>query len=231
MPRIPFPNIPPLPGVPALPRLGELPPVLGLVSGLIQETLLRVLQGNARWGVFDVQGRPLAAASNFTNDALNLVGLAPTLSTSSMAYAKETQVSDFPLEQGSFAAYNKVEMAATPTVVLTFAGSENDRRAFLENIDFACKSTDLFSVVTPEITYINYSIERYNYERRSNRGATLLVVELALIEVREVSAAFANPGINAPQDVGATPPVDEGKVQPQPRKESTLKSLLRKLGF
>lgn len=235
MPLIPFPNIPNVPGVPAIPRSPNFPPALRASLGVLQGLLWRVLQVQTRWGIFDSKGRPLgdpSKLSGLVSNALDAAGIGSTLSTGSVEYSKETRVSDFPIEQGSFASYNKVETAASPAVTLCLTGSESNRRSFLEAIDAACKSTDLYSVVTPEVTYINYSVERYNYQRRSSKGATLLIVEINLKEIRQVSALYgmANPGgIDAPKDPGATPQSDSGKVQATTPPTSTLKSLANKL--
>jgi hypothetical protein len=235
MPLIPFPDIPQLPGVPALPRSPKFPPLVRAGLGLVQGALWRVFQVQTRWGVFDSQGKPLGDPAKFTGligNALDAAGLGSTLSTDAVEYSKETRVSDFPLERGSFASYNKVETAASPTVTLCLTGSESNRSTFLDAIDKASKSTDLYSVVTPEVTYIDYSIERYNYQRRSSKGATLLLVEITLKEIRQVSAQYtqANKGqVNAPKDAGATPAADNGKVQAKTPDTSTLKSLANKL--
>jgi hypothetical protein len=188
-----------------------------------------------QWGIFDKSGKPLGDPAKFTGlagMALDAAGIGSTLSTGAVEYSKETRVSDFPIERGSFASFNNVELAASPTVTLCLTGSEKNRRTFLEAIDKACKSTDLYSVVTPEITYIDYSIERYNYQRRSAKGATLLIVEVSLKEIRQVSAQYAqsNKGqVDKPKEAGATPQADNGKVQAQTPKASTLKSLANKL--
>ena len=235
MPLIPFPNIPKLPGVPSLPRSPKFPPLLRAGLGLVQGLLWRTFQVQTRWGIWDSKGKPLGDPSKFTGligNALEAAGLGSTLSTGSVDYSKETRVSDFPLERGSFASYNKVETAAAPQVVLCMQGSENNRRTFLEAIDTACKSTDLYSVVTPEVTYINYTVERYNYARHNSKGATLLIVEITLKEIRQVSALYStsNKGkVDAPKDTGATPQADNGKVQAQTPQPSTLKSIANKL--
>lgn len=232
MPFIPFPNIPDSPGVPALPRIAGAAAIAGAGLGLLQGILWRVFQVQTRWGIFDDKGNPLGDPAKFTGligSALDAVGLGSTLSTDSVEYTKETRVSDFPIERGSFASYNKVELPASPTVTLCFAGSESDRSAFLTAIDEACKSTALYSVVTPEVTYIEYSIERYNYQRRSSRGATLLIVEISLKEIRQVSAAYTTSQISAPKNPNATPTADSGKVQAQTPPTSTLKSIANKL--
>lgn len=222
-----FPDVPKLPGVPPLPRSPEFPTSVRSVLGLIQGALWRTAQISSQWGIFNSAGESLGNPDNF----LNVIGIGSTLSTGGVDYSKETRVSDFPIERGSFASYNKVEMPATPKVTLCFGGSESDRRAFLEAVDAACKSTELYSVVTPEVTYIDYSLEKYDYQRRSNKGATMLMVEITLKEIRQVSSTYsvAAKQIEAPKDVGATPNVDGGKVQPQTPNTSTLKSLFNKL--
>jgi hypothetical protein len=235
MALIPFPNVPKLPGVPALPRSPNFPPLLRAGLGLVQGMLWRIFQVQTRWGIWDSKGKPLGDPSKFTGpigNALEAAGLGSTLSTGSVEYSKETRVSDFPIERGSFASYNKVEQPASPTVTLCLTGSEKNRRTFLEAIDKACKSTDLYSVVTPEVTYVNYSVERYDYSRRSSKGATLLIVDITLREIRQVSAQYtqSNKGqVDQPKEAGATPQADNGKVQAQTPPKSTLKSLADKL--
>lgn len=235
MPLIPFPDVPNLPGVPALPRSASFPPIVSAGLGLLQGMIWRIFQVQTRWGIFDSQGKALGDPSAFTGligNALQTAGFGATLSTNSVDYSKETRVSDFPIERGSFASYNKVEMAATPQVVFCMQGSESERSAFLNAIDLACKSTELYSVVTPEVTYIDYAIERYNYARHSSKGATLLMVEISLKEIRQVSALYtvSNKGnVVSPKEAGATPQTDNGKVQPQTPPTSTLKSIANKL--
>ncbi len=87
-------------------------------------------------------------------------------------------------------------------------------------------------MVTPEVTYIDYSISSYGYRRTSSQGATLLTVEICLKEIRSVSAQFATADvgqIQTPKDVGAYPALDNGKVQAQPPNVSTLKSIVNKI--
>lgn len=233
MPNIPFPNVPVAPGVPPLPRSTSAPARAASIS-VLQGMLWRIFQVDSQWGIFDSEGKALGDPAKFTGlvgNALEATGLGSTLSTGSVEYTKETRVSDFPIEGGGFASYNKVEMAAAPIVTLCLSGSEGDRRSFLEAIDAACKSTDLYSVATPEVTYANYSIERYNYQRRSSKGATLLIVEIALKEIRQVSAQYAKRQIDTPKDAGATPAKSGGKVQAKKPETSTALAIARKLGL
>lgn len=236
MPLIPFPNIPAVPGVPDIPRLpGSINEAVQITLGAAQGFLYRLFQVETQWGIFDSSGKALgdpAILSGFIGSLVESVGIGSTLSTGTVDFVKEVNVADFPLERGSFASYNKVERPANPVVQLRVAGSERDRRKFLEDIDAACKSTDLYSIVTPEVTYLDYSIERYNYSRRDKGGVTMLAVDISLREVRQVSASFATSQrgeINQPQSSSASPTVDNGKVQAATPDKSTLAKLASKL--
>lgn len=231
MPTIPFPNVPHYPGVPALPRLGSGSPAISIALGLTQALLINALQWQAQWGIFDSEGNQIGLPTGSANRILRFLesaaGISPVLSTNGFEFVKETRISDFPVEAGSFASYNKVELPANPVVVLALAGTEDDRATFLNAIDAACKSTELYSVVTPEVTYVNYSLERYSYARRAERGATLLLVEISLKEIRQVSALYSTvqTPINQPQNADATPQTNGGNVQPSPPPPSVLKQL------
>jgi len=228
MPLIPFPNSAKPPGVPAIPRLPNAKTVVQAGLGIVQGAVWRIFQVETQWGIFDKKGKPLGDPAKITGIAGNIlesIGIGSTLSTNSVSYVKEARVSDFPVERGGFASYNKVELPGAPVVTLCISGFESDRKSFLDAIDAACKSTDLYKVVTPEVSYIDYSIERYAYQRRSDKGTTMLLVELSLKEVRQVSSKRAESKIKTAKDKGATPPVDGGAVQPAAPSPSVLKKI------
>jgi hypothetical protein len=235
MPTIPFPNVPQSPGVPALPRSGEIPPAAVIALGAVTQVLATALQSGTQWGIFDSEGNQLGSASQGSNGffqaivnaaAAAIIGGGAYLSTNAFELTGETRISDFPIEGGSFSNYNKVIRPLTPTVTLALAGSTTDRTAFLNQIEAARLSTDLYSVVTPEVTYHNYAVEKYNVVRRAERGATLLLVEINLLQIRQVTASFSTvqTPINTPQNPDATPPSNSGMVQPQAPQQSVLKS-------
>jgi hypothetical protein len=228
MPTIPFPNVADLPGVPALPRSQNIPIGITVSLGVV-ETLLEQSQSSAiQWGIFDSNGNQLGATSQSGNSLLQLLastaGLNPVLSTNAFEFTKETHVSDFQVEKGGFASYNKVVMPASPTVTLALTGAVSDRTAFLNAVDVACISTGLYSIYTPELNYYNYNLMRYRLIRRPDRGANLIMVEIDLKEVREVSATYSTvvTPIKQPQDPGSTPATNSGQVQPTTTDTSTL---------
>lgn len=243
MPTIQFPNVPAFPGVPALTRPISAAiasqPILAIGIGTVENLLIQALQQTPQWGIFDAQGNQLGIDADSSNAILSAVAsqvtgaTSPVLSTFSLDFLKETRVSDFPVEGGSFANYNKVRLPANPRVVLILDGSEDDRTNFLNAIDAACDSTNGYNVVTPTVTYTNYTIERYSYARRAARGATLLMVEVSLKEIRSVSAAFttATGPIMNPQNSAATPQTNNGTTQAATPDTSMLRSVTNKLGI
>jgi hypothetical protein len=202
---------------------------VGSGLGLIQGTLWRSLALRNKWGVFDSKGKALADPAKFqaVREAVG-IPFTQTLSFSSLDYSKDMATSDFPVERGSFASYNKVEKPAEPTVNLNFEGSESDRKKFLSNLDAATKSVGLYSVVTPEVSYIDYSIDRYSYKRESSNGVTLLKVTLNLKEIRQVSEQYTNRQISAVKNPTSSDATNNGKVQPIKTTKSTLKALTTK---
>lgn len=231
MSLIPFPDVPNVPGVPAIPRLGGAVTVARAALGIIQGALWQAFRSNERWGIFDTSGNSIfgAQTGGILSALYDAAGLGSVISTSAVEYSKEVRSANAPVEQGSFASYNKVESPGTPTVTMAMTGSEADRTAFLMAIDLACKSTDLFDVVTPEWVYMNHSIDRYNLRRTAQKGVTLLTVEIFLSEIREVSAQYTT--VEAPKQASAASPVDNGKVQPKAAETSTLKGFSKKIGF
>jgi hypothetical protein len=220
--------------------VGQLIPAPVLIGlGMVGSVLLSMFQGQTQWGVFDSKGKPLWGQAGLTLSVSSVLssligGSGPVLSTNSVEYSKEMRVSEYPVERGGFASYNKVETPGRPIVTFCLTGKASDRSSFLNAIDAACKSTNLYSVVTPEATYINHTIERYNYSRRRESGATLLTVELYLVEVRQVSAQYTQSQqqsqVNQPQKASATPAQDTGMVQSQAPQESLLSRGMSKLG-
>ena len=235
---IPFPSVPSYPGVPALTRPANAAlaatPVLSVTAGAVENILITALQSAPQWGIFDSDGNQVGIAPN-SQSALQAIGSTllsqltgssqPSLSTGDMEYVREGRISDFQIEQGSFASYNKVQMPANPTVTLILQGSANDRTYLLDALEAACISTDLYSVVTPEYVYVNYSVERFSYQRRPQRGVTLLVVEVVLKEIRPVTSSYAAVQIVQPQDAASTPTESNGITQPAAPPASTALKL------
>jgi hypothetical protein len=139
------------------------------------------------------------------------------------------RVSNYPVEQGAFASYNKVAepfelrmtmvcgglnfvQSAAASLGLTLGQQYMQKGDFLSTLDYMLSSTDLFTVVTPDMTYQSLTLDHYDYRREASGGATLLTVEAWFKQVRvTASASYSNP-----KSPSAASPINAGTVQAQP---------------
>ncbi|CAM2143823.1 Dit-like phage tail protein N-terminal domain-containing protein [Pararobbsia alpina] len=168
-----YPDVPNVAGVPPLFRSPDFPPTDD--PGIDTSDGAAVSESSTPpvWGVFDSNGDKIAIADNVP----------------AFGYDGTSRVSNAPMEQGGFAAYNKVQMPYDSHVRMTKGGALQDRSDFLEAIETAKQSTDLYSIVTPERTYLNANVADYNLRRETRSGATLLTVDLHIVEIRQAAAA------------------------------------------
>lgn len=208
IPKSLYPVVPNVPGVPAVLRAGAA--VLDtLTFGLLgASSALDGLIGaeQVRWGVFNQLTHEAVAIGD------SVVGV---------DYRSGARISDYPLEQGAFASYNKVATPFDAKVRMTCGGSEARRIEFLRAIEAAAKSLDLVTILTPEKSYQNANIEALDYRRESGNGAGMIVVELYLREIRQV-AALASASPKAPQSAD---PKAQGQVQAAPASTSTTNAV------
>lgn len=204
MSLIPFPNVPNVPGVPAILRSITVPTpgaLLNAALGGIAEAIF----GAVVWGVFDQSGNAALVPDSFLD----------------IDYKQDMRVSNYPQEAGAFASYNKVGTPYDCRVRMALGGDKASRAAFLAQLDTMLKAIDLFTVVTPEATYVNAALQNYNYRRESRNGASMLVVDLWFIEVRLTGiATFSQPS----QPSGADA-VSNGQVQTFPVSQSVISSV------
>jgi hypothetical protein len=147
----------------------------------------------APWGVY-LNNQPIALADSVV----------------SLRYRQDWRIADYPMEQGAFESYNKVQMPFDVLVKLSKGGSQVDRQAFLAAIDAAAQSLALYDVLTPERIFTSVNIAHVEYERTADRGKTLITVEIGLIEIRETATqSFANTKASSGAD-----PENAGLLQP-----------------
>ena len=183
-------NIPLVPGVPSLSAVATglgAGPILAIANELGFDF------GVPQWGIFDKSGNPV-----LTGDCVAELG-----------YRRDYQISDYPVEDGGFASYNKVQRPAQFTVAFMVGGANSDRATFLNKAEAIAASLTLYSVATPEVAYPSVNVTGITYRRTSSHGATLMCVELSCEEVRVMAAAqftnTAQPSGNAVQNGGTAP--------------------------
>lgn len=204
-----FPMVPNVPGVPQLARnaansiISQANSIVGVIGSLGGGFDLLGADGPgvssatsaAQWGLFDSGNNMVITPDSF-------------LGLESM---KEYRVADYPIENGAFGSYNKVETPFIGKVTYGKGGLESDRTQFLLDIQSAASSLDLYSLITPEISYPNVNVTHYDYRRTSKNGVTMLTVEVWVEEIRDVvTAAFSN--TQKPEGANTS---NDGGVQPQ----------------
>lgn len=134
------------------------------------------------------------------------------------------RITNAPQENGAFQSYNKVQAPNESRVQLTKGGSESDRAAFLDSVEAAKQSLNLYDIVMPETSYLDSNITAYSLVRTARSGVTLLTVELVFEQVRQASApvfsqttggaATTATPIAAPKNASGSDPVNAGTKQP-----------------
>lgn len=141
------------------------------------------------WGVF-LNGIPIVFAD----------------SVATFDYKQEWTISDYPVEQGAFETYDKVELPFEVRIRFTAGGSEINRFNLLNSIAAIADSVTLLDVVTPEQVYPSVTISHYDYRRTAQNGVGLIQVDVWFTEVRvTTTTAFSNtqaPQGNNPQGGG-----------------------------
>jgi hypothetical protein len=202
-----FPDVPDVPGVPPLLRNPLSPSVLpklitgdvvGLISGLFKP----------QWGVYKGDQAVVVADT-----------------VTSMEYKQDWTISDYPVENGGFASYDKVALPFDARVRFAMGGSVSDREAMLESIEDIAGSLELFDIVTPERVYSNVNVTHYAYSRSATNGVGLLQVDIFLVEVRETGTAE----LSNTQDPSGAGTVNDGTVQTTPATPAQQQSVASEL--
>lgn len=192
-----FPSIPALPGVPPILRNANAA-IANVVVGIqsVQDAVSRFfgISPAPQWGIFDDDG-----AAVIVGDSCKAV-----------EYIKEYEISNYPIEEGSFRSYNKVETPFQVKLTFTKGGTTSDRSIFLAQCQRLVENReDFFTVITPEASYLNTSATHYDYRRSERSGAGLLTVDMWMTQVREAPA----PAFTQTKDPSGENPVNGGSVQ------------------
>jgi len=179
-----YPDVPKDPGVPPVQRALQVAES-AIILAANAVSLLSLFQG-PKWGIFDKDGNPVIVGD----------------SVKSVAVKKGYRISDYPVEDGAFASYNKVEQPFEAQCIFTKAGGDSERADFMATIQDAVASLELFSVVMPEFTFASANLTSYDFEREARNGVSLLTVAIGVEEVR-VTATSAFTSTQTPS--GATP--------------------------
>ncbi|MCH4143176.1 phage baseplate protein [Acetobacter peroxydans] len=188
-----------------------------VLASMLDDT--RIMLADAQWGIFTADNQPVLTS-----------GRVRALDVQAFSY-----VCDAPQEQGAFLSYNKVRQPSQYRVEMLCDGSgpvfgaaaggsgvlesllaatglvgpSADmlmRRGFLQTLESLVDDLNLYSVVTPEVTYSNVNVQSYSLRREAQHGVTLLWAGITLQEIRldtTTSPGTAAPAGQAMQSGGA----------------------------
>jgi hypothetical protein len=160
-------DIPDVPGVPPLNSYGANDVVL-LLADVVSEILGFFAP---QWGIY-LDGFPV-----LTYD-----------SQIGFNYSQDWKVSTYPVEQGSFQTYNKVQMPSEIRCRFSAGAGTLNRQEMLQSVDAVMSTTELYDVVTPENVFLGYNFTHRDYDREA-ANVGLVVVDLWLTEVLETATA------------------------------------------
>lgn len=155
-----------IPGIP--PLFNPATQLIIAAGSLLFADAIGSLQVSRPWGIYDSSGNKV-----LDPDTVGRFG-----------FRNNWKVSDYPVEQGAFDSYNKVSTPYASSITMIKGGTLSDRTAFLDALDVVADSLTPFSIVTPEKTYTNAIVERYDLERRRESGANMIIVNIHITEVR-----------------------------------------------
>jgi hypothetical protein len=167
LPKSEYPDVPQADGVPALFRDPQVPVFTAVLLVADAITVANMFQG-PQWGIFTNDGFPRIVPDSII----------------SLDYRREWRLSDYPIEEGSFEHYNKVNTPYEARVRMACSGLTSPRNLFLSILDGIADDLNTYTIVTPDAQYSNANITHYDYRRVRENGVSLLLVDIWLQEVR-----------------------------------------------
>lgn len=159
----------------------------------------------AQWGLFTQDGDPAAPADN-------VIAFENSLEARISDYPVAPNTGDTPSQTVGFGSYNKVIVPYDVRLIMSRGGSVEDRQDFLQAIQDAWQSTDLFNVVTPECVYLDVNVVGVRRMAASDRGMGLMTLEIALRKVRQTATLT----FTQTKEATGSGQVNGGSVQAQP---------------
>lgn len=210
IPVPPFPNVPALPGVPQLIRSLLFPASAApsIAVAALQNALWESTQSGPVWGVFDQQNNIVVGADSMLD----------------FGYRHENRISDYNVQAGQFASYNRVNLPFENSVVLTKGGTLDEREAFLKDIDAIDTGPGafkLYNILTAEKSYLGVNVMHVELSRRGSKNNAYFDVEVRFRKIQQVAAQYSSSAVTStPTDnaqvPSALPFVNNGLVQAQP---------------
>ena len=123
-----------------------------------------------------------------------------------------SKITDYPVEAGSFATYNKIVTPNELTVTLAIQGDSYKLQNAIDILNTLCNEAQIVNIVSPYTYYKGYSLESFDYSFNQTDGVGILITPLNFKEIRQVQAAYTN-SIRFTKNPSAISKVEGGKKQ------------------
>lgn len=209
IPTATFPSVPQLPGVPQLARpIGALAASLPTIirkffAPAMPGVLFHAIKAAPVWGVFDAKGNQVISPDSIMD----------------FGFRGEWRVSNYPVQAGQFSSFNKVSVPYETFVRMVKGSTLADRTQFESDCRTVAASMDMFTVITPERSYVGVNGVRLEILRREAKGAFFIDAEMFFQEIKTVTPQYSTTTTAAAntanaQNPAAVPPQNLGLVQP-----------------
>lgn len=209
-----YPDVPPMAGVPQLPGFAAGIQATNIVAAVFASSDSDLLSG-VHWGVYDDTGANAFPMASFYG-------------------AEEVQgfsIPIAPLENGAFTSYNKVQQPREIRVRLVCDGSLGTVASFIAAIEAAIRSLDLYSVVTPDASYVSMNPVHQSISRSASSGASMVAADLVFQQVRiTAQQAFTQTATPAGQPTTVTGGVQTSPVVSNAASSSTQSPIVGEAG-
>lgn len=196
-----FPQVAQLPGVPQLVRASAAVNTIQLAVGVIQK-FLGSPSKQLIWGVFDQDGNAVIQPDSYQG----------------FENRNNWRVAKFPIQDGDFQSYNKVIIPREITLKLTQGGSLQQRSTLLAALDAIGGDTNLYNILVPEGTYLNFNCEGYAIRRMGREGAYFFAdLDVHFTNIKQATSVYSSTTANTANagNPAALPVVNLGTQLPQ----------------
>lgn len=188
-----------VPNVPGVPSVNFAFPGAGSILTLLTEDAVSLFAGvlSLPWGIY-LGPVPVVLADNVI----------------SFEYDQEYDISDYPIEGGQFASYNKVYRPFNVVFRFSTGGPLIARQAFLDSIAAVISDLNEYTVVTADAVYQSVNLVGYRYRQQADDGVGLIKVDVMARQVQNAAAAALSSAISNPANPASASQVNGGVVQP-----------------
>lgn len=104
-----------------------------------------------------------------------------------------------PIEQSSFASYNRIIDPLDIKIQLAIQGYPSKLQSVIDRLSEMRKGTEKVSLITPSASYENLMLQGFDYRKDNHSGHNVLLVDLTLKEVREVPTFLTTSSVTEPE--------------------------------